>query len=392
MRCSLLGLALCVSFGFGCLVGDDPTAAPDGDGDDGEGVTPEVVDAKAIAFGFDGAADQFGYFADFYDRDQGHAKTRLCHGYFAWNVGSLAPHSGDPTDPASRAYLDDWLAAAEGHCDEALISFKSQVHRGAPSAADFGTAFDDFVKTDWKAETGFGGTFAFTPWNEPNNPADAGNGLGVQIPAALAARYYLAAEKACKAHGCKVAAGDFASNGTMWNDFEWNCANDNAELLCKSFSAENPAHHPASYLDKYKNEIALHANDAPYRLGDDFRPAYFAFHGWHDTNEYLNAASHCSSYADCAARRIEKSLGASWGGVVLWDTEDGMGQDGALSDHDQACGAAFLVRLASVTSRVKRVYITRLHGGTTELEDGHAARPALGVLADRARSYAGDCK
>jgi hypothetical protein len=389
MKRIFVGLALCVSFGFGCLVGDDPTPA-DGDGDDGEGVQPDAASAKAIAIGFDGEADQFGYFADFYNMNKGAAQPRMCHGYFEWNVGSLAAHSGDPTDPSSRAFLDNWLAAAEGHCDEALIVFKSQTHRAAPSEADFAAAFENFVMTDWKAETGFTGTFDFTPWNEPNNPADAGNGLGVQIGPRLAADYFLAAAKACKGRGCKVAAGDFASNGDMWNDFEWNCANDNvAEAeLCKSFSDANSSHTAASYLDKYKNEIALHANDKAYGLGDDYRPEYFAFHGWHDTNEYLDAASHCSAYGDCAARRIEKSLGGSWGHVVLWDTEDGMGQKGALSDHDQACGAAFLLRLASVTTRVKRVYITRLHGGTTAVD----GRPALEVLANREQSYAADCK
>ncbi|HEY1814403.1 MAG TPA: hypothetical protein VGG74_18755 [Kofleriaceae bacterium] len=389
MKLSLVGLALCVSFGLGCLVGDDATPA-DGDGDDGEGFQPDAANAKAIAIGFDGAADQFAYLADFYKIDKGQSTTRLCHGYFQWNVGSQPAHSGDVTDTSSRAYLDNWLTAAEGNCDEVLIAFKSMSNRAAPDEADYATAFDNFVATDWKTETGYTGGFAFSPWNEPNNPAQPGNGLGVTIEASLSARYYLRAEAACRKHGCKVAAGDFASNGDMWNDFEWNCSNDNVATneLCNSFSDENSAHAAASYLDKYKNEIAQHANDAAYKLGDEFRPEYFAFHGWHDTNEYLDAASHCSTYTDCAARRIEKSLGGSWGHVVLWDTEDGMGQKGALSDHDQACGAAFLVRLASVTSRVKRVYITRLHGGTTEI----AGRPALEVLANREQTYATDCK
>jgi hypothetical protein len=378
----------------GCVVGDDPIDDSDGDGNDGTGVQADAASPKSINIGFDGELDQFGYFADFFGASSIQPGPRLCHGYFEWNVGSMQPHSGDPTDSSSRAFLDAWLTAAQGHCDEALIAFKSMSNRAAPNEADFTTAFDNFVNTDWAAETGFTGTFDFSVWNEPNNPGAAGNGLGVTIEAQLAARYYLTAEAACKTRGCKVVAGDFASNGNMWDDFEWNCANDNVATsqLCKSFSNANPGKLAASYLDKYKNEIAQHANDSKYQLGAGFRPKYFGFHGWHDTNEYLGPGSHCSDYGDCAARRILKSLGGSWGGVVLWDTEDGMGQNSALSDTDQACGAAFVMRLATITDRVERLYITRLHGGQDEIENGHTPRPALEVLANRETSFAGDCK
>ncbi len=230
----------------------------------------------------------------------------------------------------------------------------------------------------------------FSTWNEPNNPADAGNGLGVQIESGLAARYYMAATKLCRSHGCSVVAGDLATNGNMWEDLSWNCADDNvaANELCAEYSPENAAHASASYLDRYKNEIAQHRDDLPYRLGAAFHPKVFAYHGWHDTNEYLANAAPCDSYGDCAVRRLEKSLGGIWAATDIWDTEDGMGQNGALSDQEQACGAAFLLRLATATARVKRVYITRLSGGTTELVAG-TPRPALGVLAQSAdqRSY-----
>jgi hypothetical protein len=348
-------------------------------------------DPHKIDIGFDGLVDQFGYFADFYDKNVA-ADAHLCHGYIGWNVANQPPQHGDVTDPDARSYVDHWLATAEGHCDEALISFKTGTHGSPPTEAQFAAAFHNFVTADWASEAGFTGRFAFTPWNEPNNAADAGDGLGVIIDARLAARYYLAAEKECRAAGCKVAAGDFASNGNMWNDFEWNCANDNvaAAQLCKTKSSANKSGAPSSYLDRYKNEIANEATH--FGLPAGFRAEYFAYHGWHDTNEYINDASHCSTYGDCALRRILQSLGGSWGGVALWDSEDGLGQNVPIADGEQACGAAFLLRLLSISRRVDRLYITRLHGGGGQLLDGHTPRPAMDVLADRDRTYAaGHC-
>jgi hypothetical protein len=180
----------------------------------------------------------------------------------------------------------------------------------------------------------------------------------------------------------------------MWNDFEWNCENDNVATpaLCKTYSDENPGHLPASYLDKYKNEIAQHANDARYKLGADFRPEVFAYHGWHDTNEYVYYHQKCTGYGDCAVRRLLTSLGGSWGSVKLWDTEDGAGQIRALSDHDQACGAAFLIRTASISDRIERLFVTRLHGGDLQLElADHSKRAAFGVLAKRQTTYSSTC-
>ncbi len=109
-RMVVLCLALSFTSLVGCVSDVDGTDA-DGDGNDGEGVSPEAVSASTIDIGFDGFADQFGYYATFYGIDTTH--THLCHGYFAWNVGSQPPQSGDPSDTSSRAYLDNWLAAAE---------------------------------------------------------------------------------------------------------------------------------------------------------------------------------------------------------------------------------------------------------------------------------------
>ena len=360
--------------------------------DPGDAESELAGDVRKLDIGFDGHADQFAYYDDFFGAARYTPGPRLCHGYVAWNIANQPPHSGDASKQSDRAYVDDWLARAEGHCDEALLSFQAYDHGAPPSEAAFAAAFHNFVSADWAAETGFTGTFAFTPWNEPNNPADSGDGLGVAIDARLAARYYLAAEKECRAHGCKVAAGDFASNGNLWNDFEWNCADDNvaAAQLCKQTSSANPGGAPSSYLDRYKNEIATRAT--AFGLPAGFRPETFAYHGWHDTNQYLNLADHCSTYGSCALRRILKSLGGSWGGVAIWDTEDGIGQSTAPDDRAQACGAAFLLRLTSLSSRLHRLYITRLHGGGGQLLVGHTARPALEVLADRERTYpSGHC-
>lgn len=90
-----------------------------------------------------------------------------------------------------------------------------------------------------------------------------------------------------------------------------------------------------------------------------------------------------------------RSLRGSWGDVVIWNTEDGIGQhsDAAPTDRQQACGAAFVIRLHTITSRIKRLYLTRLRGGPGTLIDGTTPRPALTVLARRQRHFtAADCR
>ncbi len=348
---------------------------------------------KAVNIGFNGGADQFAYYDDFFAVSQ-HAGPRLCHTYVVWNVAEQPAGMGNAqSHGGSRAYLEYWLHEAIGHCDEALVSFQAHAPGKAPTVTEFARAFAAFVTTSWARQTGFTGTFSFTPWNEPNNGASSGDGLGAAIPPDLAAAYYLSAVRACEAHGCKVAAGDFASNGGMWNDFEWNCANDNVDpqSLCRTKSSANPGGKPASYLDRYKNYIANHAHE--YGLGNGFRPKYFAFHGWHDINGYLDSGEHCVDYAHCATRRILTSFGGSWGGVELWDTEVGVDQDrAAISDEEQACGAAFLLRLTTISRRVTRLYYTRIHNGTGELLRGHTPRPAMFVLAHRDSAAPRGCR
>jgi hypothetical protein len=357
-------------------------------------VLATVSGASAINIGFNGGPDQFRYTDEFHAASVPIDGPRLCHTYVHWNVASSRAGMGNAQSPAgTRAWLEYWLSQAAGHCDEALISFKADDTQHMPSVRDFGKAFARFLGVNWAQQTGFQGSFSFTPWNEPNNPGHAGNGLGRQIPPERAARYYLTMVAACGGHGCKVAAGDFASNGNMWNDFEWNCANDNVAVnaLCEQKSSKNPGYLGASYLDRYKNHIVNHAHE--YGLGDNFRPRYFAFHGWHDINEYLHQGSHCGDYSNCATRRILKSLGASWGQVELWDTEAGVDQDAApISDHDQACGAAFLLRITAINPRITRLYITRAHGGTGALFTGQTPRDAFHVLANRQTLYAADCR
>jgi hypothetical protein len=379
-----------------CLVGDDPAdVEPDGNGDEGAttddtgGITSEAVNPNHLNIGFnDGFTNEFDFYQDFFNLNVP-TLPRLCHTYVAWDVATQQPHTGLVSDATTRAFIDDWFAHAQGHCDEALISFKAPHHGNPPPTATYAAAFDKFARTNWAAETGFTGKLAFTPWNEPNNGADDGNGLGAPLDARVAARYYLAAERSCRVHDCKVAAGDFASNGDFWNAFEWNCENDNVSpsALCNAKSSVNKAKLGSSYLDRYKNEIVNSATE--FGLPTNFRPTYFAYHGWHDTNGYLAVADHCTSYGTCALRRILKSFGGSWQAVELWDTEDGIGQKGALGDTAQADGAAFMIRLQSITSRVRRLYITRLHGGSDQLLVGHAPRPAACVLARRQRTYAG---
>jgi hypothetical protein len=78
---------------------------------------------------------------------------------------------------------------------------------------------------------------------------------------------------------------------------------------------------------------------------------------------------------------------------VIWNTEDGVGQTSSPTDAPQACAAAFLLRLHTISSRVKRLYVTRLKGGPGTLFTGpNAPRPAATVLADRKLQAPGSCR
>jgi len=376
-----------------CAVGEEELVLDDGERELDVEAALEAADPTQLNVGFNnGFAAQFAFFPDFF-AESTPVPARLCHAYVSWDVAHKPPGSGSVDDHASRAFIADWLAKAEGSCDEALISFKAMKHGDPPSTSTFADAFERFVATDWAAETGYTGSFAFTAWNEPNNAADSGNGLGVEIPPRVAARYYLVAERACREHGCKVAAGDFASNGNLWDDFRRNCENANVppSQLCEVKSAQNPDGRGPSYLDVYRNEIANRAHDLGLPLG--FRPTYFAYHGWHDTNRYIDDGAHCSSYETCTVRRLLRSLRGSWGDVIIWNTEDGVGQTSAPADGEQACAAAFLLRLSTISPRIRRLYITRLRGGAgTLITPLLGKRPAYHVLAKRQLQFGGDCR
>ena len=343
-------------------------------------------------------ADRFFRESDAYLASIGRSPpgTRHCHAYPSWDVGTQAPGSGSVSDGASRRWFETWLGYAEGHCDEALISFKwsegakpamGTAAQNAQGVAEVERAFVAFRSQVWP---GWTGKFSFTPWNEPNNAAGTGNGLGVQIPADVAAAYYLAMRKHCDGPDCKVAAGDFASNGTMGTDFLMKCSDDNGQSLCSA----------ASYMDRYKNYIARNAGAAG--LGSGFRPEYFAYHGWDDVNDYLRVGSHCDDAQHCTTRALLQSLSeATWAGAKIWDTEVGVGQrltDGPYPDDvEQACGASFLLRLsANLSNRIERIYYTRIFdgGGYWTLFDANdttgtsgRTRPAFTVLADRNLAY-----
>jgi len=101
---------------------------------------------------------------------------------------------------------------------------------------------------------------------------------------------------------------------------------------------------------------------------------------------YINDGDHCSTYATCLTRRVLAGMGGSWSKVEIWDNEVGVGQFSTDSptDAEQACGAAFLIRMTALSPRINRMYLTRLRRGpgTLFMPDG-SARPAMGILARR---------
>lgn len=367
-------MSSCISASFlralslGLVVLAAACAAPS-DGED-EGSTESAIEAgsKGLAIGWNGKSDQFAAMALFRAAEgKNGVGPKLCHNYIQWNVGEEKA-GGDAKVVGSRAYWEDWLAKANPTCDETLISFKGR-KGAAPGSARFKQAMEAFFAIDWRSLTGYKGTFTYAAWNEANNPADDGNGLGMKIEPDLAARYHMIVEEQCKLHGnCVVAAGDFASNGQMDEDY-------------------NPT--PTSYLGKYKATIAAEAGD--YALPKGYVPRVFAFHGWHDINSYTDQAKpdHCNVEKDCLTKRIVKSLSGAWSAVEIWDTEVGAGQFKELGDDDQACAAAYLLRMTSnLTPRITRLYYTHAKGGVGRLYDGATPRPAAAILAARAQSAA----
>ena len=127
----------------------------------------------------------------------------------------------------------------------------------------------------------------------------------MSIPAETDADYYLALRKHCVPSSCTVAAGDFGSNGNMWQDFVQNCADDSA-ALCSG----------ASYMDQYKHWIIT---DAPnYGFTSAFRPEVFSYHGWDDINNYINSGSHCTDPQRCTIRALYTALtDGSWSNSII---------------------------------------------------------------------------
>ena len=354
-----------------------------------------LQNAQNLNIGFSGPDQQFPYMDTFYSATDAYYRSigrvsmpgnRHCHAYLSWDVAQQPVASGPIGTEGSRAWFEDWLAHAEDHCDQALITFKYvngvTVAPGAPSSAAYEAAMETFLATSW-SYTGWTGRFDYTPWNEPNNGSGTGDGLTVQIDAQQAADYYLALRKHCTPSSCTVAAGDFGSNGNMWQDYVQNCSNDLASTLCSN----------ASYMDKYKHYLA--ADTVTFGFASGFRPEVFAYHGWDDINNYINAASHCTDPDRCTIRALFTALsGDTWTGSSIWDTEVGAGQD-PQSNPDptvQACAASFLLNLtASISSRFYRIYYTKADesdGQHWSLFDSMGAeKPAFSVLADRNISY-----
>ncbi len=131
-------------------------------------------DATYLNISFNGPDAQFPYMDTFYAAQTAYYQTlgrtppgdRHCHIYVSFDVAEQAVGSGNVNDEGIRAGLEDWLSHAQGHCDEALITFSW--HPGytmgaePPAPSDYETAFTTFQQTSW-AYTGWTGTFAFTP-------------------------------------------------------------------------------------------------------------------------------------------------------------------------------------------------------------------------------------
>lgn len=338
--------------------------APAADDSEGTGETDSALtggDPQALEIGFNGPTDQFAYMPKFMQAAKGNSQKKiLCHTYVNWKMADEAP-GGDASVDGSRAYLADYFKKAQGTCDEITLSFKSLNTNYVPSVDDYKTHMQKWFALDMAKNNGFTGALSFTAWNEPNNGADDGNGIGKKIPADTAARFYLTLAEICTNHNCSVAAGDFASNGNMWNDFE----------------SGN-----GTYLDTYKSTIENEATKHGFNKG--FKPHAFAFHGWHDVNEYVDANQKCTNTSDCLVRRLAKGMSGAWASVALWDTETGVGQKKAVNDDEQACGAAFLIRNNTLDQRITRMYVTRLKGGQVSLYDNlTTAHSAVGILAGR---------
>jgi hypothetical protein len=354
-----------------------------------------LQNAQNLTIGFNGPDVQFPYIDQIYSAMNASyqsigssypAGARYCHAYLSWDIAQQAVGSGPLATEGSRSWFEDWLQHAQGHCDRALVTFKyvsGVTQTGSyPSAASYETAMTTFLNTSW-AYTGWTGVMDFTAWNEPQNGAGSGDGLTVVIPAETAADYYLALRKHCVPGMCRVAAGDFGSNGSLDTSYFQDCASDAAPTLCTG----------ASYMDQYKHWIIT---DAPgYGFSATFIPELFAYHGWDDVNNYINSGSHCTDPQKCTIRALNTALSdPAFLVPEIWDTEVAAGQNPQSNPTPivQACAAAYLLDLtASVTNRITRLYYTQPYvaaGNYFSLFDSTATpKPAFSVIADHSITY-----
>lgn len=366
-------------------------------------VTSAAPTAEPLQVGFNGRTEQIAMIDHFYGPGDRHG-PRLCHYYTGWDT---AVHTdGEPEHADGFAANVAWLANAQASgCDEVMVSFKAlssadpadEFDPEPPTVEEYRSAVAAYLDTDWEAVAGYTGELVLTAWNEPNINATAGNGYpsrpGVKFVIAprLAAQYYLAASALCAERGCVVAAADFGSNGGRWVDYRTNCASAEVprEDLCAEPSEHNTSGLAPSYLDLYRNEIVNAATD--FGLPADFRPSVVAYHGWADTNAYLNGSRYCSGYDDCLLERVLYAFSGSWAGAEIWNTEDGVGQPGfythaEITNERQVDALRYLLRLADSTPRYTRLYWTHLIGSPSRLllinDDGEVVRvrPALRLL------------
>lgn len=314
--------------------------------------------------------------------------ARYCHAYLSWDIAEQPVGSGPLKKEGSRSWFEDWLKSGQGHCDRALLTFKHidnvTVHDVGkyPNPAEYEAAMAAFFHTDW-SYTGWKGAFDFTAWNEPQNAARSGDGLTTEIPARNAADYYLALRKHClPSADCAVAAGDFASNGQLWQTFVQNCADDSASLCAG-----------ASYMDEYKHWIMADVSNYGFKAA--FRPEVFAYHGWDDINNYINAGRHCDDPKRCTTSALFKALSEStWSGATIWDSEIAAGQNPESNPEPvvQACAASYLLRLTvSAGHRITRLYWTQPYvasGKFFSMFDSNGnSKPAFAVMTEHNVAY-----
>lgn len=396
---------------------------------------PNNLDIGFNGADFSGPDDQIPFIDQFYNAERsndattadaglgrGNPDVRRCHAYVSWDVGLEPSGSGSAGDQgslpvqASLAWLQTWLQAYEGHCDQALITFKwingvsCHFYTGCahgtdvqalPNPDEVGNSLKAFLEASWP---GWTGSFAFTPWNEPNASGAVADGFNNKliVDPRMDADYYLAMRQYCTPSNrhCELAAGDFNSNGNHFEDFVQQCADDTT-TLCPS----------GSYIDIFKYYLVHDAT--AYGLPAGFRPEYFAYHAWADANDYLHhlqnpgTTTNCDTLTDplCITRLVNDAFStdlypanSTWLGVHFWDTEVGVGQNGNTFDtsptnDQQAETAAFLLDLTrTVSNRFWRLYYTRAwepdgQWWSMYCSDG-SPKPSFSVWVNREISYA----